>query len=582
MSTNFKNNNSTSPLKILKRIGAYLSIQRKKELIFVLILSIFSSLAESISIAALVPFISFFINAESYLFNSLFKTIFEYLNISSKKEILGLVSSFFILLILISGYIKTKYIKLSNQVTEKITSDFRINIFNFLITQDFSYHFKHGSNEIMSNLSQKTGSFTTLIFSSINILNSILISAAIFLVLVLNEPFYTPVILSSIVMFFFIIFKIKSNTVLKEGQKVNLKQNFIIDVFENTVGYLPEVTIYNLRKFYSSILSRASKETASASAHIRTIGQIPRIYLETFVIIFVVIFIYFSGFSERTIETNISYLAILAFGAQKSLPLINSIYNLSVNFKGSTPIVSTFLNILESGNENIIEDKNYKSLSFSKSIIMEKVSFQYNKNLPKVLKNINFEIKKGEKVAIKGDTGSGKSTLANIITALFYPSSGKLLIDNIEINSENKMNWQKNISIVPQTIFLNNASILENIAIAVKLDEIDVVKAKNCASLANISSFIEKLPNQYNEKVGERGVRLSGGQRQRIGVARALYRDASLIILDEPTNALDLETENLVMNSLSNLKKDITVIMISHSNNSLKYFDKIIDLNKFK
>jgi ABC-type bacteriocin/lantibiotic exporter with double-glycine peptidase domain len=144
------------------------------------------------------------------------------------------------------------------------------------------------------------------------------------------------------------------------------------------------------------------------------------------------------------------------------------------------------------------------------------------------------------------------------------------------------MNWQKNISIVPQTIFLNNASILENIAIAVKLDEIDVVKAKNCASLANISSFIEKLPNQYNEKVGERGVRLSGGQRQRIGVARALYRDASLIILDEPTNALDLETENLVMNSLSNLKKDITVIMISHSNNSLKYFDKIIDLNKFK
>jgi len=582
VSTNFKNNNSTSPLKILKRIGACLSIQRKKELIFVLILSIFSSLAESISIAALVPFISFFINAESYLFNSLFKTIFEYLNISSKKEILGFVSSFFILLILISGYIKTKYIKLSNQVTEKITSDFRINIFNFLITQDFSYHFKHGSNEIMSNLSQKTGSFTTLIFSSINILNSILISTAIFLVLILNEPFYTPVILSSIVLFFFIIFKIKSNTVLKEGQKVNLKQNFIIDVFENTVGYLPEVTIYNLRKFYSSILSRASKETASASAHIRTIGQIPRVYLETFVIIFVVIFIYFSGFSERAIETNISYLAILAFGAQKSLPLINSIYNLSVNFKGSTPIVSTFLNILESGSEYIIEDKNYRSLSFSKSIIMEKVSFQYNKNLPKVLKNINFEIKKGEKVAIKGDTGSGKSTLANIITALFYPSSGKLLIDNIEINSENKMNWQKNISIVPQTIFLNNASILENIAIAVKLDEIDVVKAKNCASLANISSFIEKLPSQYNEKVGERGVRLSGGQRQRIGVARALYRDASLIILDEPTNALDLETENLVMNSLSNLKKDITVIMISHSNNSLKYFDKIIDLNKFK
>ena len=582
MSTDFKNYNSTSPLKILKRIGVQLSIQRKKELSVVFVLSIFSSFAESISIAALVPFISFFINAESYLFNSLFKTIFEYLNISSKKEILGLVSSLFVLLILISGYIKTKYIKFSNQVTENITSDFRINIFNFLINQDFNYHFKHGSNEIMSNLSQKTGSFTTIIFSSINILNSTLISTAIFFVLVLNEPFYTPVILTSIVLFFFIIFKIKSNTVIKEGQKVNLTQNFIIDVFENTVGYLPEVTIYNLRKFYSSILSRASKETASASASIRTIAQTPRIYLETFVIVFVIMFIYFSGFSERSIEANISYLAILAFGAQKSLPLISNIYNLSVNFKGSTPVVSNFLNILESGNKNIIVDKEYKPLNFDKSIIMEKVSFQYNEDLPEVLKNINLEIKKGEKVVIKGDTGSGKSTLAHIISALLYPSSGKLLIDDIEINSENKMSWQKNISIVPQTIFLNDTSILENIAIALKLDEIDIVKAKNCAKLANISNFIEKLPGKYNEKVGERGVRLSGGQRQRIGVARALYRDANLIILDEPTNALDLETENLVMNSLSSLKKDITVIMISHSNSSLKFFDKIIDLNKFK
>ena len=140
----------------------------------------------------------------------------------------------------------------------------------------------------------------------------------------------------------------------------------------------------------------------------------------------------------------------------------------------------------------------------------------------------------------------------------------------------------KNIAIVPQTIFLNDATILENIAIGTNFNDIDIDKVTKSAQLAQIDDFIKKLPNNYNEQVGERGVRLSGGQRQRIGIARALYRGSSLIILDEPTNALDLETENTVMNSITKLKSDITIIMISHSDNTLKYFDKIIDLKKFK
>jgi ABC-type bacteriocin/lantibiotic exporter with double-glycine peptidase domain len=130
--------------------------------------------------------------------------------------------------------------------------------------------------------------------------------------------------------------------------------------------------------------------------------------------------------------------------------------------------------------------------------------------------------------------------------------------------------------------FLNDATISENIAIGIDMNAIDFNKVKNSAKIAQIDYFIESLPNKYNEKVGERGVRLSGGQRQRVGIARALYRDAKIIILDEPTNALDMETENLVLDSISKLSKDITLIMISHSNNSLKYFDKIIDLDKLK
>ena len=582
MNTESNIKNTSSTFGLLGKIVSHLDAKRKKQLIFLFILSIFASLAESISIAMLIPFIGFFINPELYEFNNFFKTVFEFFKINNNKEILATVTSSFALIVILSGYIKLKFIKISNVTTEYITSDFRIKIFKFLINQDFSYYFKYGSNEILSNMSQKIGSFTSIIISSLNILNSILIISCITSVLVFNEPFYTPIIVFCIGLFFLIIYKIKVNSILAKGQEISVNQNLIIDIFENTIGYLPEIIIYNLKNFYTSILTKTSQKTAQYTSEIRTIGQTPRILLEVFVIIFVIIFIYFSGFAERSTEVNISYLAILAFGAQKSLPLINSIYLYSVNFKGATPNVVGFLNILDSGQNKIFENYNYETLDFNKSILLKDISYCYDKGQPNILNSISLEINRGDKIAIKGETGSGKSTLANIISGLLKPTKGKILIDGVEITKQNETNWQKNISIVPQSIFLNDASISENIAIAENLNEIDIDKVKKSAKLAYIDRFIENLPNKYNEEVGERGVRLSGGQRQRIGIARALYRNSKLIILDEPTNALDAETENLLMNSITNLKGGITVIMISHNNSSLSFFDKVIDLNNFK
>jgi len=582
VNTNSKKNNIPAPLNILRNIISYLEHRRKKQLILVLILSILASIVESISIAMLIPFISFFVNPELYLFNEFFEKIFSFFNLNSGKEILALISLSFILVVLLSGIIKLQYIKFSNLAAENITSDFRIKIFNFLINQDYKYFQRHGSNELMSNLSQKTTTLMVFIFSSLNILNSILISAAIITVLIYNEPFYTPIIIFIVGLFFFIIFKIKSNSVLEKGEKINSNQNFIIDIFENSVGYLPEIIVYNLKNFFSSILSKASKLTAHSAAEIRTISMTPRVYLETFVIALAVVFIYFSGFTERAIEANISYLAILAFGAQKCLPLINNLYLLSVNFRGATPTVLTFLNILKDNKNETIEEVDCDKLGFNKNIKLDKLSYQYDSNLPKVLNNVSLEIIKGQKIAIKGETGSGKSTMINILSGLLDPTEGKIVIDGVDINKKNKKNWQKNISLVPQTIFLNDASVLENIAIAESYSKIDIDRVKKCAELAQISDLIENLPNKYNEEVGERGIRLSGGQRQRLGIARALYRNSNLIIMDEPTNALDLKTENLVMESIMKLDKKITIIMISHSNNTLKYFDKIIDLDKLK
>jgi ABC-type multidrug transport system fused ATPase/permease subunit len=170
--------------------------------------------------------------------------------------------------------------------------------------------------------------------------------------------------------------------------------------------------------------------------------------------------------------------------------------------------------------------------------------------------------------------------LGNIIIGLLDPTKGQLFIDDILINSQNKSSWYKSISIIPQNIFLNDVSIAENIAIGIDPKEIDLEKVKNAAKQAQIHDFIESTPNQYNEKVGERGIKLSGGQRQRIGIARALYREAKVILFDEATNQLDTNTESLIVQSINNLDKEITIILIAHRLSTLKDCDQIINLSK--
>ena len=565
-----------------KEIYSRLGLKRKKELFLVLVLSLFSSLAESISITLIIPFISFFINPDTYLFHNIYENIFNFFNATSKQDIRRIITFVFIGTVILSGYVKFKHTKMSNQLAEDVTSDLRITIFNFLLSRNFSYFFSSKTNILMSSLTQKSASFTTYIFASVHIFNSFLVTSGIFTILIINEPFYTPIIIFSILSFFLIIFKIKAVSVRKIGRNIDANQNVLVNIFDNAVGYLPEIIIYNLQNFFASTLNTASKALGSNASTLRTTSLTPRIFLESFVMTFVVLLIYFSNFTERSVETNISYLAILALATAKCLPLINAVYINSINIQGSKPIIYNILKMLQAQKNFVNFETSYKPLKFDELIQIENLSFRYKENLPYVLKDISLEIKKGQKILIKGKTGSGKSTLINILSGLLIPSEGKILVDNTEVGLLNKNSWQKNIAIVPQTVFLNEASILENIAIGLDITKINFEKAKDAATKARVANFIETLPDKYNEKVGERGIRLSGGQRQRIGIARALYRNASLIILDEPTNALDLSTEDLVMKSINTLGKDITVIMISHSNSSLKLFDKSIDLDKLR
>ena len=287
---------------------------------------------------------------------------------------------------------------------------------------------------------------------------------------------------------------------------------------------------------------------------------------------------YLMSRQESSISNIIPVLGALALGAQRLLPVLQQIYRSISSVIGS---FSSFEDVLELLKQPLPSYANQSSISptyFNNKIIIDNMSFRYSSDSPWILKDISLTIKKGECAGIIGVTGSGKSTFIDIVMGLLLPTAGSLTVDKEIISMENCQNWRANIAHVSQDIYLSDTTIGENIAFGQFEVEIDYDRVKLAAQQACISKLIESWPEQYQTFVGERGVRLSGGQRQRIGIARALYRQASVLILDEATNALDSQTENKVMNTIKELNKELTIIVITHRVSILKNCSKIIEL----
>jgi len=254
-------------------------------------------------------------------------------------------------------------------------------------------------------------------------------------------------------------------------------------------------------------------------------------------------------------------------------------YHAYSSIKGSRSSFEDVLNLLDQPLSEYADQLPVRPIPFEKEIKLTNLNFRYTEDSPWVLKNINFSLEKGARIGFIGVTGSGKSTLLDIIMGLLPPTSGKLIIDQQSINSQNLRAWQAHIAHVPQNIFLSDVTIEENIAFGIAKEQIDHQRVKKAAQQAQIAELIEQWKEGYQTLVGERGVRLSGGQRQRIGIARALYKKANVLIFDEATSALDNETEREVMEAVKGLDGDITVLIIAHRLSTLKDCDKVVKLD---
>jgi ABC-type bacteriocin/lantibiotic exporter with double-glycine peptidase domain len=348
-----------------------------------------------------------------------------------------------------------------------------------------------------------------------------------------------------------------------------------------TFGAIKEIKSKGLEQIYYYQFEKYAKIFAVNQSIASVISQIPRYFIEAVVFGGMIILVLILMFQNKNLETIIPTIALFSFAGYRLMPGLQNIYGACTKLRFSNKSLYSINNDLKNLK---FKSKNFKrknNLEFKKYIKLKNVNFSYPNCNRQTLKNINITIPIFSKIGIIGPTGSGKTTLIDIILGILDPSSGTLSVDSKIIYKNNKYLWQKIIGYVPQQIYLFDSSISQNISFGENPENINHKRVEEVAKIANIHNFIIKeLPDKYNTRIGERGVRLSGGQRQRIGIARALYHKPSVLILDEATSALDDNTEQVVMEAMDNLEGKITIIVIAHRVETLKNCENIFLLEK--
>lgn len=399
-------------------------------------------------------------------------------------------------------------------------------------------------------------------------------------ILLVYDPVMAISTASVLFVFYSIIYFIVRKKLAQIGIEFTEANQNRFQICQEALSGIKDVIINNAKDGYIEEFEKSSRIFARHIATRETLSQIPLNIIETVGYGCLIGLAIILVLSDKDVSEILPVLGLYGFAAYRMLPAAQSIYRSLAQLKFSQQVLNVLYPEFKIGyKEKIIHNLNSdQTLNFSKTIKLENITFSYN-NDRKIIKNFSMEIEKNTSIGIVGKSGSGKSTLMDIMLGLLKPQQGKIRIDDVEIELESCHEWRDIVGYVPQSIYLADKSIAENIAFGIPIDEINMDQVILVAQQAQIHEFINNdLPQGYNEIIGERGIKLSGGQRQRVGIARALYKKPQVLFMDEATSALDDETERLITQSIAKLNGQITMVIIAHRLNTLAYVDKKIVL----
>ena len=569
-------------LKIIKDLNFVLSNKQKLYLLFIYFAAIIVSVLEIASIGSLVGFITV-LSKPIVLIEKIPIESFKLFLLNLDSKTIAIYASMVLIIIFVfKNVFLFSFYYAESLINKNLNVDISKKVLKSILNKPYIFHTLNNPANSITSVEGVVSRSMSYIFANLLFFREVLTMFFLMTSLLFFNSkisIITFAVLIFLTWLFYFFIKKKMRTL---GEKTNRYEENILRYLKETFAYIKLIKLFNTNEYWVKKFFIQKNRLHSVQVTNYLIGRSPKIILEVYsVIIIVTVFMSFIN-DGKQIEDVLPILTLIILVIIRALPgfiNINLSIN-SINFNHNSIVETLSLLILEKKmkklNDNVIQQKNILEL---KNIELKNISYSYNDSA-KIFEDISLKVLKGQMIGINGATGSGKTTLIDIILGLLKANKGEVLINNEAINEETFSNFK--VGYVPQDTYLSDDSIAENIAFSLNKSDIDYDRVKKTIHESNLTEFISDLPNKENTLVGEGGVRLSGGQKQRLGLARALYNNPNLLILDEATSSLDYETERKIINEITKLKKNRIIIMIAHRINTLENCDKIITIKDGK
>lgn len=555
----------------------FISKKNKLKLFILLLISTLGAFAEILSLGAVIPFITLILSPDS-LSNSFFINYLVKNNLFQFTDnILLFFTIIFIFFSIIAGLLRIFLLGFSATLSFSIGLDLDLNVYRFFLNQKYESFITKNSSDFINVITKKNSILNSnIIYALINLISSSIIVAVILFTLFFINFLGTISLFLFISFFYTSISRIYKSKIFNNGLIISKYSDLLQRNMHESFGSFREILINKMQEFFCLNFLKIDKTMKDAEASNLFIGQSPKLIIEMIAISIIALAAYFFSISNNQ-HIYLPLLVFFVIAAQKLIPLIQQMYFSLSNLSSGFPVLNDVLEVILDQSTQDHFYNNNDPIIFNKSIFLKNIYFKYPDSKKYILSNINLKINKGEILGIVGESGSGKSTLIDILMGLLPPTKGNLIIDGDYLKKKNRNSWLEKISHVPQSIYLLDDSIFQNITFNDNKKSNTKKRVLESIYEAELGKFI--VNDKYLSKnIGEKGKKISGGEAQRIGIARALFKSSEIIIMDEATSALDKRTEEKILKRIIENREKKTIILISHSKSFLKYCDKVIEI----
>lgn len=547
-----------------------------------LMIALFMGVAalDLIGLSLIVPFISVVIDPALVMQNEYYTNNIFFELPESSSELIILISCFLLFIFIVKAVVGVLVNKKILDFCFKQGYVIRGRLVSYYMNIKYEKYVKKNSSEYIYSLENLVNQYSQNILQSILRITSEAIIIFMILLFFAFQDLFSLIILLTIVGISILIYEVFFRKKTTEyGLKTNAAQARLIKGIHEGIDGLKEIRILGSSKFFENEVKNQSSIFATYYSRYMLIGQIPKYFIESLLLIFMVTVITINIYLDNPTSDIIPVLGMFAFGALRLAPSMNQVLaSLSHLRFGKDALNRLFNDLSDQGEEDIEFYSNNNSLEEEFNYIsLNNVDFKYQGAKNNTLNSINLSINKGDFIGLVGSSGSGKTTLVDILMGLFKISSGSIIFNGKDIYKDLK-SWRRHVAYLPQNVFLIDDTIKKNIALGIDDSQIELDRIMSSIKSSRLDEFIDSLPNGIETKIGEKGMRISGGQRQRIALARAFYFNRDFLILDESTSSLDEKIEKEIVSEINNLKGSKTLIVIAHRLSTLEKCDKIFEL----